>query len=52
MANLKTNVRATSGLKTCSVAIVVWELQSVEIEKKGYFFQFAYDTLFEKNGFF
>ena len=46
MANLDTNVRATSGLMKGSVALVVWELRPEKIEKRVIFFiffHFAYD---------
>ena len=42
MANLDTNVRATSGLMKGSVALVVWELQPVKIEKNGDFLYFFF----------
>ena len=46
MANLDTNVRASSGLMKDSVASVVWELRPVKIEKRViflYFIHFAYN---------
>ena len=46
VANLKINVRATSGQKIGSVTPLVWELWPVKIVKKGYFtffFYFAWD---------
>ena len=42
MTNLTKNIRATSGKKMGLVALVVWEIWPVEVEKGGFFMFFPF----------